>query len=198
MDRIAGAIGFGCPWVLMVSLGGLLGCGGPEVTRIEVTTYDGSGSARHHDTEFVRASYYRPPNGMVELVLWAEDPSTLDPTQRITQIVYVKEFWNPRPGTTYAEPTQINARVQYALLSPPTGVRYDGAAFLTYRINRWTGVLTGRLESGNLAPRYHMGGADVPFGPARFTGAIRAVQNQAQVVHAVQMLESLFSKRVEN
>ena len=167
------------------------GCGHRE-TRVDFVTYDEAGTAQHHHTAFTRASYRRSSAGLVELVLRAEHPSQRDPTQTITELFYVKEFWKPRLGTTYAEPTQINARVQYALLTPPTGVRYDGSAFLTYRISKRTGLLTGRLESGNLAPRYRMGGAGMPFGPLRFTGTIRAGQSHTDVVDAVQTLGALF------
>ena len=52
---------------------------------------------------FTRTSYRRSANGLVELVLRAENPSQRDPTQIITEVFYVKEFWKTRLGTTYAE-----------------------------------------------------------------------------------------------
>ena len=121
-----------------------------------------------------------------------------DPTQTITQILYIKEFWKARPGTTYAEATQINAHVQYAIISLPTGVRYDGGAFVTYKIKRKTGLLTGRIESGDLLPRYRLGGASEPFASAKFSGTFRATEDPTQVVNILQQLESLFSQRVEH
>ena len=52
-----------------------------------------------------------PELDRVALVLRAEHPSTVDPTQTITQILYVKEFWNPQPGKTYAEAMKLEAEV---------------------------------------------------------------------------------------
>lgn len=163
-----------------------------DTTRVDFVSYDDAMGAQHHHTEFTRACYRRSPNGTVEIVLRAESPSQVDPTQMITQVFHVREFWKPRLGTTYAEATQINAQVQYAVITPPTGVRYDGAAFLTYRIKKRTGVLTAEIESGNLSPRYRMGGAVMPFGPVRFTGTIVAIENGVDVVDAVQTLGALF------
>lgn len=183
------------PHLALVACCALAGCQQPKATRIELTAYDESGTPKLYVTQFSRSSYRHTAGETVELVLRAEQPSTIDPTQTITQVLYIKEFWNPRPGTTYVEPSQINARVQYALLTPPTGVRYDGAAFLTYQIDPYTGVLTGAIESGSLAPRYRMGEAFEPFGPSTFTGTIVATENAADVVEAAQMLESLFGKR---
>ena len=93
-----------------------MGCTGGE-TRIDLTTFDKNGQARRHYAEFRRASYRLSGGGTLELVLRSERPSSIDPTQTITQIVYLKSFWTPRPGTTYAEASQINARVQYALIT---------------------------------------------------------------------------------
>ena len=107
-------------------------------------------------------------------------------------------MWNPIPGTTYAEGSQINARVQYALLTPPTGMRYDGSTFADYRLKRRTGKLVGTLEEGTLSPRYRMGDAAEPFGPCRFRGTFVATENPADVVTALQLLESQFRQPVES
>ena len=116
--------------VLLVSLLACAGCAS-KASRIDLTTYDDAGRAQQHYSYFQRASYHLSPGGLLEIVMRVERQSTIDPTQTITQILYLKTFWNPHPGVTYVEPSQINARVQYAMLTPPTGVRYDGAAFLT-------------------------------------------------------------------
>jgi len=201
MDRTVIATAWRCPWPLLVMLAGLgwlVGCRA-EVTRIDLTTFDRSGGRpEHYCTKFARASYRLAPGGTLELVLRSEKPSRRDPTQTITEIFYLKEFWNPRPGTTYADATQINARVQYAILSPPTGVRYDGGAFIIYKVNKRTGQITGRIESGHLRPRYRMGDALEPFGPATLTGTFQASENPGDVVNTIQLLDSQFRKRAEN
>jgi hypothetical protein len=184
------------PRVLMMTLPLLAGCFQEPIlrTRLELTTFE-TGKAEPHYADFSRASYRRSPDGLLEVAMRTERPSTLDPTQIITQVVYIRTFWNPRPGKTFAESTQINARVEYAMLTPPTGIRYDGSAFLTYDIDR-NGTLIGRIESGTLAPRFHMGDAAEPFGPARFSGGILAVENPREVVSIAQTLDSEFSEPI--
>ncbi|MBP7936090.1 MAG: hypothetical protein KA354_15720 [Phycisphaerae bacterium] len=175
-----------------VFLGSLVGCTSPE-TRINLTTFDAQGQDQQHYATFTQASYRLTPGGTFELALHTTRPSSLDPTQSITQIIYLKCLWTPRPGTTYAEPSQINAKVQYAILTPPTGVRYDGSAFLSCKLDQGSGMLTGRIESGTLSARFRVGEAIEPFAFAKFTGAFTAVDNPREVVRAAQSLNAQFT-----
>ena len=175
----------------------VLACGcSAKQTRIDLIAFDSAGAEQHHHAEFSRAWYRQSPGGLLELVMKTERASKIDPTQTITQIFYIKTFWNPQPGTTYVEATQINGQVEYAMLTPPTGVRYDGSGFLTYKFDRMSGKLVGEFESGTLAPRYRMGAAAEPFGPARFTGTIVAEENPGEVVNTLQMLQAKFSEKI--
>jgi hypothetical protein len=183
--------------LLVASCGALIAGCGSSGGRLDLTTYDEQGAPRQHYADFRRAFYRQSPGGTLDLVFRAERPSSVDPTQTITQLVHVKSFWNPRPGTTFVEATQINARVQYAMLTPPTGVRYDGTAFISYKLDKHTGLLTGRFESGSLSPRFRMGDAIEPFGQARFTGSFSATESPRDVVQAIQKLEGLFSQRIQ-
>lgn len=176
----------------LACLGSLAGCASSQ-TRIDLTTYDVQGQTSQHYATFTQASYRITPGGTFELVLQTKRPSTVDPTQTITQIIYMKCFWTPRPGTTYAEPSQINAKVQYAILTPPTGVRYDGSAFLTCKLDQKAGKLTGKIESGTLAARFRMGDAVEPFSTAKFVGLVAATENPREVVRAAQMLHTQFT-----
>lgn len=166
----------------------------PTSTRMELTTHDEAGRRQHHYTDFRQGSYRMTSSGLVELVLQTDRPSTIDPTQNIRQVLYVKTFWNPRPGRSTVEASQIDARVQFAMLTPPTGVRYDGSAFLTWRLDEKTGVLAGWIESGTLTPRFRMGNTTAPFGPANFTGSFIARERPGEVVDAAQMLEAQFNR----
>jgi len=178
--------------VVIIGLLGLAGCGS-KATRIELTTYDAQGVPERRYTEFQQASYSRAQDGMLELVLRSDRPSSVDPTQNITQIVYIKTFWNPEPGTTYADATQINARIQYAMLTPPTGIRYDGGGFVHAKMNKRTGEMVGTIEGGSLRPRYRLGNASDPFGPCRIAGTFRAKENARVVVDTQQMLKTQFN-----
>lgn len=185
-------------WILSLALAVLTVLAGckSEGTRVDLTTFDEQGRPERHYADFSGATYRMGPGDTFELALQSQRSSTIDPTQTIRLVVYVKSFWTPRPGTTFAEATQINARVRYAILTPPTGVRYDGAAFVDYRLDRQTGELTGKIESGSLAPRARMGNAVEPFGPARLTGTFRAREQPSQVVKVAQMLEAQFTQPI--
>lgn len=182
-------------WIVVFGIFAFAGCNQQE-TRIDLTTFDQEGKPQRHYSEFRRASYRLSHSGMLELVLRSEQPSTIDPTQTITQVVYVKSLWTPKPGITFAEESQINARVQYAIVTAPTGIRYDGGGFISYKRDRRTGEMVGKIESGTLTPRLRMGNAVEPFGTARFTGTFSAQENPRDVVQAVYTLESQFSKPI--
>ncbi len=167
-----------------------------KVTRLNLTTFDAAGTPQHHYTDFHRASFRRLDDGRLELVLKSDQPSTVDPTQSIAQIMHVNMFWQPVYGRSRAEPTQINAHVQYAIITAPTGVRYDGGAFVTYRMDRQTGEAVGRIESGTLSPKLRMGNAAEPFGPARFTATFRATENPGEVVNTQDMLKTQFNQPI--
>ncbi len=173
------------------------GCTGwirPTETRLELVSYDDTGRQEHY-AEFSETYYAKNASGLLELLFIEQSPSTVDPAQTIEQIVYIKEFWNPRPGRTYAQATQTNAHVIYAMLSLPTGLRYDGASFLTYKMEG--DEVAGWIESGNLKPRYRMGGAVEPFGPATFKGTFRAEENAGRIAEIRHQLETQFKGRAE-
>ena len=193
-----------CYWVAMVfALSGLTGCSSIRMnwfkpdTRIELSSVSAEGEIQEHYAKFDRASYRMSQDGLVELLLEAVRPAETDPTQNIRQLVCIKSHWLPIPGRTYMEASQINARVQYAILTPPTGIRYDGSAFVSYKLNKRNGELIGQIEGGHMAPRYRMGDAEPPFGPARFEGTFVATENAREVVAGMQQLAAQFTQPIK-
>jgi hypothetical protein len=171
------------------------GCG-PKETRIELTAVADGGIPEYRFADFDRAYYRQSSDGTIGLVLIGEEPDPADPGLMIRQVLYIKSFWSPRPGRTYVEETQVNAQARYAYLTPPTGVRYDGGAFVVARKDKRTDELIGKIESGMLRPRYRMGEVTEPFGPARFKGTFRASHRPGEVVEYAHMLDAQFSKRL--
>lgn len=171
------------------------GCGDPP-NRMLFKAVDRAGGEQRLSTQFRRAVYHRNPQGLIEVVLKTDHPSTEDPTQTITQILYLRQVWNPRLGASFAETSQLNARLEYAILSPPTGVRYDGSAFISYKISDRTHTLDAEIESGSLSPRYQMGDAVEPFPASRITGTIEAVESPREVINALQLIERTFTERL--
>jgi hypothetical protein len=182
-------------WTGFAGLLLLAGCrGAPVGTRIDVATFDEAGQPKQHYTNFRGATYRLSPGGLLEVVMRAQRPSSVDPTQTIEQVLYIKSFWNPQPARSFIDSSQIDARAQFAMLTPPTGVRYDGTAMVTYRFDKKTRQLSGWIESGTLTPRFRMGNALEPFGPANFTGTFVAHEKPGDVVNTAQMLENQFNR----
>lgn len=175
-------------------LAGLAGCSS-QSTRLHLTTYDETGREQHHYADFNRAAFLVNPSGLLELGMRVEQPSKMDPTQTITQLIHIKEVWKPQPGRTNIEKTQINVQVRYAILTPPTGVRYDGAGFVFSKSKPDAKSIVGEVESGRLAPTYQMADALLPFGPARISGPFRAVSNPGEVIEIGRQMDTLFSKQ---
>ncbi len=98
------------------------------------------------------------------------------------QIVYARAIWKPTYGTTRAEASMINALLKFAILTPPTGVCYEGAGFLTFKMSRDGDTIDADIESGELGPTRLVGGARQPFGPARITGRIVATRNRRELL----------------
>jgi hypothetical protein len=188
MNRIIGGLG----GVILLAIAGCAS----HPPQIQLTTYDEDGCPDCHHASFSQAAYRASAGGLLEMVLETESPSSVDPTQTIRQVVYLKTMWYPQPGRTYVEATQIDARMLYAILTPPTGIRCDGSAMLTYKWNNAGKVIKAHIESGTLVPKYRMGDAVEPFGPARFTGEVTLYEDAGQVVKTLQFLETQFRTRV--
>lgn len=189
-----------CLLAVVLALCGLTGCSGigwfkPD-TRIELSSVNADGEIQRHYAKFDRASYRMSQTGLVEMLLETVRPAESDPTLNIRQLVCIKSHWLPIPGRTYMEASQINAQVQYAILTPPTGIRYDGSAFVSYELDKRTGELIGQIEGGHMVPRYRMGDAQPPFGPARFEGTFVATQNAREVVNGMQQLAAQFTQPI--
>lgn len=177
----------------MAILLAMVGCG-ERRTRIEIDAYNPGSERQRFYGDFAEAWYRHTEGGRLEIVLRNTAPSSIDPTQDITQVMLVDIFWMPRPGTTAVESTQINAQMQYALLTPPTGVRYDGAGFVTWKFDKFSGDLVGEIESGTLLPHYRLGDAVEPFASARIAGKFRAEEQPARVIQARHEIETSFDQ----
>ncbi|MCA9256458.1 MAG: hypothetical protein KDA33_12510 [Phycisphaerales bacterium] len=68
----------------------------------------------------------------------------------IAQFVIIDLMWRPEPGTTFVESTQTNAGLTYCLVRGGDTVRYDGAGFVYFQLDRDGTTMTGRVESATL------------------------------------------------
>lgn len=103
----------------------------------------------------------------------------------IAQFVLIDLLWNPEPGTTYVESTQTNAGLTYSLVRGRDTVRYDGAGFVYFRLDRDGRTMTGRIESATLYPSKATSESVDILGPCRVTAEFVARQS-ARGVNEVQ------------
>ncbi len=166
----------------------LVGCA-PPPNRIYIETFNEPLAPKKYTTDFTEAYFGRSADGGLDILLRWKQPTQADPTQEMEQIIHAHAFWVPVYGTTRAEASMLNTTLRFMILTPPTGVGYQGAGFLTFTIDRAGQNLDGRIESGELAPRQAVGGARKPFGPARISGRVRAVQDRRQLLRLLQEAE---------
>jgi hypothetical protein len=181
------------PLITAVLLVACVGCKS-DPHRLHLTTYNEAGEPQRRYTDLSQAYYHRNHDGRVEIVLVAETPDSQDPTQTVTQLMHIKELWTPHPGVTFANATQINARIHYVIMTETSGIRYDGAAFVTYDISDRTRLLEGEIEAGQMIAKTRMGQALEPFANARIDGKLTALPDSGRVVEALQTVEHRFPK----
>ncbi len=106
----------------------------------------------------------------------------------MTQLIYIEVFWKPRPGTTYADPTQTNADVSYALVSGKDVVTYEGAGFVFFQTSRDSRTITGQLESATLVPARFVNDPKDLFGPSQMKGSFTAHEDRKRVTEVQRRL----------
>jgi hypothetical protein len=157
--------------------------------RIYVETFNDPLAPKKYNTDFTEAYYAKAADGGLDLLLRWKQPTKADPTQEMEQVIHAHAFWTPVLGTTRAEASMINATLRFMILTPPTGVGYEGAGFITFKIDPKQRILDGQIESGELVPKQSVGGAKKPFGPARISGTIRAIESRRQILRLLQDAE---------
>jgi len=131
----------------------------------------------------------------------ANQPATAPPTD-VPEEVYIAQFvlidllWHPEPGTTFAESTQTNAGLTYCLVRGGDTVRYDGAGFVYFRLDRDGRTMTGRVESATLYPSKTTSDSIDVLGPCRLTAEFVAHKNARGVTDVQRKLITPHSHQV--
>jgi hypothetical protein len=127
--------------------------------------------------------------GEYEILLESTEPIARGSDQILHQSLYVMTIWKPLPGRTYADSSQINARMVYlvkigdnpdAPVVSQTGeatLRYQGTGFISFETDRSGNVLTGTIEQSLLQPSHKK--SSYRLGTFEMSGAFRAVKDPA-------------------
>ncbi len=142
---------------------------------------------------------------MPEVMIQVEEPTAEgqsdgaagEPTVRnvpMAQYVQIEVFWQPLPGTTYAESSQINASIVYCLVTASDAISYEGAGFVYFSQSRDGETIEGRIESATLVPVRRAGSPRDIFGPCRLNAEFTAEKDAARVVSVVRRLQKLLGR----
>ena len=167
-----------------------LGCTRQKV-GLTLTSYLQPDQPKQYTQDFNEGWFSQTSKGQYQIVLKYEDTSGSAEHTWVTQIISMALFWQPQPGMTFVESSQINARIQYLMLSdqPPDAHQstqqpterfcYRGTGFVTFKLTKRGKAMKGWIESGNLKP--HADRPDDLFGRFTLTGRFKATSDAAAV-----------------
>jgi len=162
-----------------------------QTTRLTLTSYLEADQPKEYAQSFQRGWFCENSSGEF-LIALENEQYMAEPAERwVRQYVFITLLWVPKPGTTFAESSQINARIEYVMLSserpdgdqvsrrPLVQLCYRGTGFVSFRKSRRGDRLTGRIESSLLQPP--PGQVNDLFGEFTLVGRFRAVRDAGQV-----------------
>jgi len=165
--------------------------GGCQYNRLTLVNYADAEKPQTLEQAFSRSAFSKNAAGEYEILLQSSEPIAQGRDRVLKQSVYAATLWNPIPGKTYAESSQINARIIYLVeIAPEPGsvvvseggktiLCYKGSGFISYALDRTGQTLTGRIEQALLAPAQKKGG--YRLGTFDLSGDFKAVYDHGAV-----------------
>jgi hypothetical protein len=196
-------------------------CGCREIeTRFDVVSFKTPDNPEQYTERFSRGAFsidaqnnwdivFEIPSTRVELIRPAAPTSAAESqpaddqsgplkveTTFMSQVVHIRVFWRPRPGTTYAESSQTDASILYCLITGDSAISYEGAGFVYFTQSYDNQTITGQIESATLVPVRTVGEPIDLFGPCRLQGYFVAHQDRRRVVSIIQQLRKTLGSPV--
>lgn len=169
----------------------VLGCRA-TTSRFQIIDHRADGTHdRYHET-FPEGWYDTDGAGNLDLILRRSQPSENDPSQTITQMVYIRSIWRSIPGRTVAERTQINAAVSYVILNEGAGTTFEGAGSVFFEENRGREILRGELELATLRPMRRLDRGQPLFERAELAGEFVAARDRRRVIRLKNDIDRKF------
>lgn len=166
--------------ILVGAAAGAAGCR-TETSQVRLTSLKDPYFPEAFVVHFDECAYRYSAQGDLEIVARRRSGESGQPTD-VEQLLTVRLFWKPRPGKTFDDPSGINALVQYLIRTPSGGSLYEGTAFVYPKLDRFSEVLTARIEAGRLQVAAHRDEAEELLGESRLGGVLVGRPDSARVV----------------
>ncbi len=166
------------------------GCG---YNQMRLVNYASAEKPEELQQVFNQTSFSDNSAGGYEVLLQSTEPikGTEAEDRILRQAIFVSTIWKPIPGKTYAETTQINAKVIYLVeianrpggtvqsQDGPSFLCYKGSGFVSFEVDRMGQVMTGRIEQALLTPTHK--GKSHRLGTFELSGDFRATRNATAI-----------------
>ncbi len=171
-----------------------------DYNRMKIVNYKTADNPETLTQNFQYAYFDVGRSGDYYIVLESFEPMTRKSAKILKQVLYAKLLWRPIPGRTYAESSQINARIEYLITVTDAvsakvvkegsyiQLRYTGTGFICFSLDRKGKVMTGTIEQALLEPVNKTG--QYPLGKFIFSGKFRAVRNPSAIAECRMTLRT--------
>ena len=167
------------------------GCS-PRSSTFQIVDHREGHSPRYYQESFDEGYYDLDSHGNMDIVLRRREPSQRDSKVELAQVIHIRSFWKPIPGTTVAERSQINSSVSYCIRNGKVGATFEGAGSVFFKQNRQENRLVGTLEHVTLRPKRRLAGGGAVFEQVNLSGSFRALRDSRRVARILNELDRLF------
>ncbi|HMD53419.1 MAG TPA: hypothetical protein VKJ65_02580 [Phycisphaerae bacterium] len=120
----------------------------------------------------------------------------------IRQILILRVFWRPRPGTTTLDPSAVNATMRYIVMTPNGSGMYEGSGFVRIHGRPNSPKLGISIVDGELRLTNSSGYFQDALGPSRITGDQEALNSPDRTVALIEQsrrdfFQATYSQRMD-
>ena len=114
--RRPGLAGTIMPGVLLVCWIWTAGCTNNH-SGIVLTSYQQTDQPKQYAQSFSQGWFYKTASGEYQIVLQNKQHVDQPARRSIEQFIFITVFWVAQPGRTFAETSQLNARIEYLMVA---------------------------------------------------------------------------------
>ncbi len=187
-------------WLAAIAVLFMMSSCKPVYNRMRIINYKMPDEPETVIQDFREAYFYQGKGDDYYIVLKSQEPMNRENKRILQQILYAKLLWKPIPGRTYAESSQINAKIEYLITVVDSSdkkvirqdsyikLRYLGTGFICFSLNRKADIMTGTIEQALLEPVEKSD--KYPLGRFILSGKFRAVRNSCAVAECRMILRA--------